>query len=257
MASYLGAKLIYLTCVAKGLKSGVPEREHLERIASGPRKRGLEVAPVVQKAEPARGIVEASLSHKADLIAISIGARADGRRDMVGTVVREVLTSRVEPLLLLREEDGAAVLEEWVPPPAVVVGLDGSALAATALPYVELMARSFGSEVVLVRAVLPADALSGAARYYGAVEEYAERYLAGIAEVLRQRGFKVSTRTGLKAPDVEILSAASSWPGSVIVLSTRGMTGRPNLVLGSVTERVIRSRQNPVLAIPATRPQPS
>lgn len=257
MAAYLKADLVFLTCVPKGLKSGVPERKYLERIAAPTRKRGLSVATVLEEAEPGPGIVEASLTNETDIIAIAMDADPTGKHDLLGTVLREVLTSRVEPVMLLREEDGRLAGKRWTPPPAIIVGLDGSALAATALPHAEALAKAFRSEIVLVRAVVPSDALSGAARYYGAVDEFAERHLAGVAEALRLRGFKVASRTGHRPADKEILAAADSWPGSLIVLSTRGMTGRTKLVLGSVTDRVIRSQTHPVLAIPAARPTPS
>ncbi len=257
MAAYLNAKLVFLTCVPKGLKSGVPERKYMERIAAPIRKRGQSVATIVVEEEPGAGIVEASLANETDIIAIPVNADPTGKHDLLGTVLREVLTSRVEPVLILRDEDGRQAGKRWTPPPAVVVGLDGSALAATALPHAEALAKAFKSEIVLVRAVLASDALSGAARYYGAVDEFAERHLAGVAEALRLRGFKVAARTGHRPADQEILAAADSWPGSLIVLSTRGMTGRTKLVLGSVTDRVIRSQRHPVLAIPAARPTPS
>ena len=256
MAAHLNANLVFLTCVPEGLKSGVPERQYLERLAIPIRKRGLGVATTVREAEPGQGIVQTSLSYETDIIAIAIDADPTGKHDLLGTVIREVLTSRVEPVLVLRDEDGRLARERWTPPSAVVVGLDGSALSATALPHAEALANMFNSEIVLVRAVLASDALSGAARYYGAVDEFAERHLAGVAEALRLRGFKVAPRTGHRLADQEILAAADSWPGSLIVLSTRGMTGRTKLVLGSVTERVIHSKRHPVFVVPAARPTP-
>jgi nucleotide-binding universal stress UspA family protein len=256
MAAHMKASLFLVTCALTGLKSGVPERDYLEKVAAPLRKQGLNVTTFLQNGEPGTGIVEASISAGADLIAMTAHTKPDGP-EVLGATVHKVLMSRVEPVLVLRTENGRGAGVNWTVPPAVVVGLDGSALATTALPHAEIAARAFRSEIVLVRAVLPADTLTGAAKYYGAVEDFAERYLAGIAEALRQRGFKVSTRTGHRRPGEELLSAADSWPGSMIVLSTRGLTGRPNLLLGSVTEQVIRSSRHPVLAIPASRPRPA
>ncbi len=253
LAAHVHAQLVLLSCAPAGMKSGVPEQAYLERLAAPLRKHGLDVVCAVQHNEPAAGIVAASQQYETDIIAISTNARPLGEKDVIGTVVRDVLTSRAEPVLILREEDGAAARDSWTPPAAVVVGLDGSALAATALPHAEALARAFGAEIVLVRALLPPDSLSGAARYYGAVDDFAERHLAGVAETFRQRGFEVATRTGHRLADQEVLAAADGWPGSIVVLSTRGMTGHPNMVLGSVTERVIRRRSHPVLAVPPAR----
>lgn len=253
MASRLGASLVLFACLEETVSTDVQSGQYLDRSAVSLRRHGLGVATVVEKGEPGPGIVAASLKYETSLIAISVHARPGGAPDVIGTVVRDVLHSRVEPVLILREADGEAARTAWTPPAAIVVGLDGSALAGTALGPAELMARAFGSQIVLVRAVQPPDALAGAARYFGTGSDNAERYLAGFAETLRQRGFKVATRTGHGTPDQELLGAADSFAGAIIVLSTRGMSGRPNLVLGSVTERIIRSQRHPVLAIPAAR----
>lgn len=253
MASRLGANIVLLTCIAMSGEQVGAAGGYLEKVAAPLRKRGLVVATVVVRGETAPGIVAASLKYETGLIAISVHAQPAGGRDVIGTVVRDVLHSRVEPVLILREADGEAARNGWTPPPAVVVGLDGSVLAGTALGPAELMAKAFGCQIVLVRAVQPPDALAGAARYYGTVEEFAERHLASAAENLRQRGFRVATNTGHRPADQELVAAADARTGSIIVISTRGMSGRPDLVLGSVTERIIRSQRHPVLAIPAAR----
>ncbi len=253
MASRLGANVVLLTCLEGNGITDEQSSQYLDRVAAPLRKRGLVVATVVERGQTAPGIVAASLKYETGIIAISVHSQPGGGRDVIGTVVRDVLHSRVEPVLILREADGEGAQNGWTPPPAVIVGLDGSVLAGTALGPAELIAKAFGCQIVLVCAVHPPDALAGAARYYGTAEEFAERHLAGAAENLRQRGFRVATNTGHRPADQEIVAAADARPGSVIVISTRGMSGRPDLVLGSVTERIIRSQRHPVLAIPAAR----
>ena len=253
MASRLGANVVLLTCLEGNGITDEQSSQYLDRVAAPLRKRGLVVATVVERGQTAPGIVAASLKYETGIIAISVHSQPGGGRDVIGTVVRDVLHSRVEPVLILREADGEGAQNGWTPPPAVIVGLDGSVLAGTALGPAELIAKAFGCQIVLVCAVQPPDALAGAARYYGTAEEFAERHLAGAAENLRQRGFRVATNTGHRPADQEIVAAADARPGSVIVISTRGMSGRPDLVLGSVTERIIRSQRHPVLAIPAAR----
>lgn len=48
----------------------------------------------------------------------------------------------------------------------------------------------------------------------------------------------------------EILRAAREWPADLIVMGTHGLSGWERLLLGSVTERVLRQTPAPVLAIP-------
>ena len=108
MAAHAGSKVVLLTCIAISGEKADFAGGYLEKVAAPLRKRGLGVATMVEQGEPGPGIVEASLRYETDLIAISSAARSGGRQDALGAVVTHVLRSRVEPVLILREEDGRA-----------------------------------------------------------------------------------------------------------------------------------------------------
>jgi len=59
-----------------------------------------------------------------------------------------------------------------------------------------------------------------------------------------------------EAPDVheEILVHAERLPADLIVMGTHGRSGFERLLLGSVTERVLRKARRPVLTVPAGSP---
>ena len=59
-----------------------------------------------------------------------------------------------------------------------------------------------------------------------------------------------------EAPDVaqEILAQAGRLPADLIVMGTHGRSGFERLVLGSVTEKVLRKAQAPVLTVPRAAP---
>ncbi len=101
-----------------------------------------------------------------------------------------------------------------------------------------------------MRSSPPPDALAGAARYYGAVEQHSEEYLDATRANLEATGLAATSRSGAGLAEKEIVGVADSRPESIIVLSTRGLTGKPN-VLGSTTDRVVRSQTHPVVVIPA------
>jgi nucleotide-binding universal stress UspA family protein len=51
-------------------------------------------------------------------------------------------------------------------------------------------------------------------------------------------------------PAKQIVAAAESLPADLIVIGTHGTSGFEHLVLGSVTEKVLRTAQSPVLTVP-------
>ncbi|MEX2238565.1 MAG: universal stress protein [Dehalococcoidia bacterium] len=146
----------------------------------------------------------------------------------------------------------------------IMVPLDGSPLAEHALPQAVELARKFGAELVLVRAF---DPLSNASLVYGvgaagpvapyALEETtkarkdeAEKYLEGMVAALRSEEVSVTSRV-LEGPIVEELASAShELPSALVVLTSRGRSGLKRVVLGSVTDALLRRVEVPVLVVP-------
>ncbi len=133
-------------------------------------------------------------------------------------------------------------------PSTVLVPLDGSTLAEKALAPAIGFARE-GAALVLIRAAETVDDPDGA------VVREAELYLAGVVERLRRVGVRyVEASIGHGAPVDAIANAARIRKPDLIVMSTHGRTGFGRLVLGSVTEGVLRATTTPLLLL---RPQPS
>ncbi|MEO8256487.1 MAG: universal stress protein [Acidobacteriota bacterium] len=61
---------------------------------------------------------------------------------------------------------------------------------------------------------------------------------------------EVEVRFGAGPPVQEILDVAASWPADLIVMGTHGASGFEHLVLGSVTEKVLRKAACPVMTVP-------
>lgn len=59
----------------------------------------------------------------------------------------------------------------------------------------------------------------------------------------------------LGRPEREILRVASGIEAGLIVVGTHGLTGPDKLLLGSTTERILRTTRLPVLAVPARGPR--
>lgn len=73
--------------------------------------------------------------------------------------------------------------------------------------------------------------------------------LQGIAKIHDSDGPRVTSTVRLGRPANEIARVAREWPADLLVVSTHGRTGLSHLLLGSVTEKLIRSAPCPVLVI--------
>jgi nucleotide-binding universal stress UspA family protein len=134
---------------------------------------------------------------------------------------------------------------------AVIVPLDGSRTAEGALPRATAIARSTGARLVLLRAV-QAHSFPGAdpiSAQVTAVRE-AEGYLASVAERLRTSGVgEIKRSVWYGPPAAAIVEAARFNRADMIVMTTHGRTGVGRLMMGSVTESVLRGTSVPILVV--------
>jgi nucleotide-binding universal stress UspA family protein len=136
----------------------------------------------------------------------------------------------------------------------ILVPLDGSQLSQRSLEPALALSEQTGAELLLVR-VPTADTLSFA------VSEARQRELAQNAHVYLETLCKsnqrpqFSIRTQVLGGDVAsaIIDFAHAEQSDLIIMSTHGYSGLTRWVLGSVTEKVLRSAPCPVLAIRAAR----
>jgi nucleotide-binding universal stress UspA family protein len=73
---------------------------------------------------------------------------------------------------------------------------------------------------------------------------------AAFFEGARAAGIPVDVRVEVGRPASHILDCAAALPADLIVLGTHGSSGFEHLVLGSVTEKVLRQAACPVLTVP-------
>ncbi len=134
----------------------------------------------------------------------------------------------------------------------ILVPLDGSELAEAVLPHALALAKSTGAELVLLRVafvpILPGiDPIEVQAT---AVEE-AENYVAAAAKPLQAHGVKVEAKIRYGDPVDEILDHVTRDHIDLIAMATHGRTGLKRVVLGSVSEHVLRRASVPVLLVRA------
>lgn len=133
----------------------------------------------------------------------------------------------------------------------VVVGVDGSTSAASALAWAAAVARRLGAEVVAVHAL-------GLLVHVGAVQEPAETHrrqvealMAGPwTEPLRLSGVRHRTEVVEGNPVIGLLAAASAHDASFVVVGRRGAGGFPGLQLGSTSQQLAQHAEVPVVIVP-------
>lgn len=134
----------------------------------------------------------------------------------------------------------------------ILVPLDGSALAETALRKAVELARGEAT-LVLLRAA-EAHTLPGADPIDAQVitVREAEEYLAAVRARVAEAGVgKVETHVWYGPPASAIVEAARVQKVDLIVMSTHGRSGLGRLILGSVAESVLRGTTTPILVLRA------
>jgi nucleotide-binding universal stress UspA family protein len=124
----------------------------------------------------------------------------------------------------------------------LLVALDGSDFSERILPYVSVLAHSFGSEVLLLS--VPEGSTSE--QYRATIRSY----LTGLAGELQALGLNVRTSVAGSVPARTIVATAESEMVDLIMLATHGRSGMARLMLGSVAEQVVRNMPCPVFLVP-------
>src|SRR5581483_700715 len=130
----------------------------------------------------------------------------------------------------------------------VLVPLDGSELAARAVPFATAIAARSGWSLLLLRAV---NTLSAPTDTVGlALKQEAQEALDAVAASLAASGVSAVTRVVDGQAETAILEATADEDVSVIVMSTHGRRGVGRFIYGSVTDTVLRHAPVPVVTVP-------
>lgn len=142
----------------------------------------------------------------------------------------------------------------------ILVPLDGSTSAEGALESAATLAGSFGAEVLLVGVL---DLTAGMYDVYSEafspldlkaqLEKFIETALERARTQIEARGLRARRFVEVGVPHEEIARLAQAEGVDLIVMTTHGRKGLSHLLLGSVTEKVIRTAPCPVLVV---RPPP-
>ena len=209
--------------------------------------------------DPVTEITAFAQAQGVDLIAMSTRGHSGLGRWVYGSNADKLVHSTSVPLLLLRPEDAGDNPLERKPIDTLLAPLDGSALAESALPHVETLAKSMGAKVSLVQVITTPTMAYPVTEGYAFdpqmtanLERAAAGYLREKRTELEAKGFEVETTVKSGYPAAHIIDLAAESEGRLIVMSTHGRSGLGRWIMGSVADRVLRASYSPVLLIRPT-----
>ena len=151
----------------------------------------------------------------------------------------------------------------------ILVSLDGSELAEAALPYAESLAKQYGAKLIIVEVLhesnmssamatapsagmslsYPVSSMTALRDQFKDEIRVIEERMDGLLARLRSEGIEAEWDVLHGNPADGILAAAKQREVDLIVMTTHGRSGLRRSVLGSVTDKVIRGTDKPVLAV--------
>jgi nucleotide-binding universal stress UspA family protein len=199
-------------------------------------------------------ILEYAAENEIDLVVMGTHGRRGLRRLLLGSVAEEVVRLAPCPVLTVPErQDGRAVdaVER------IVVPVDFSEHAKLALAYANHLATQYAAVLHLVHIVdeviypdfYPPVMPSGGSITEELRDQSLERLRALLAEVDADLSAEVHVRAGRAAP--AIAKFAESEDADLIVIASHGLTGISHILLGSVTEQLVRRAPCPVFTVKA------
>ena len=132
----------------------------------------------------------------------------------------------------------------------ILVPLDGSTLAESALPFAQALAKATGARLLLVQAVTPGNGgapISGEERAKAMSD--AEAYLAGLFPGPSEDPHVVTAAYFDDAAET-IMDESHLRRSDLIVMATHGRSALARTIYGSVAERVFQQVDVPVLFVP-------
>jgi nucleotide-binding universal stress UspA family protein len=211
----------------------------------------------VEQGRPEDVIITAAASHKDTLVAMATHGRSGVSRWLAGSVTEKVLRGTVNPLLVVHARRNVKS-ERLATLSSVIVPLDGSEAAESVLSPVADLAIALNLKVILVQAYgLPVVTYGGddydVPNYLelkDEVKKESEDYLNSKGNSLQAQGVASVSTIAIEGVAADaIINLSHETPDNLVALSSHSRSGLQRWVLGSVTEKVVRYCEDPVLVM--------
>jgi nucleotide-binding universal stress UspA family protein len=232
---------------------------------------GIKTETEVETGTAASTIISAARWEHGDLIVLCSHGDTGLKRWVFNSIALQTALHSPVPVLVLNEHDEAHSLERLTMSLRVLVPLDGSELAETALaPVTQLLAalRPIGTTMLHLLRVVDVPLLNGSMRDQAHVDALvrqhasmeAQMYLDTVVKRLQeanQGNTPLSLTTSvIISPDIPgtIIQQAAAQHCDAISIATHGRGGLMRLLTGSVTEGLLGHTTLPVLVTRPTQP---
>lgn len=226
---------------------------------------GVHTEIVVPFGSAGATILTTAMLHHADIIVINSHGNTGVSRWIMGSVADKVTRYAEMPVLLFRDKSAFPTGSDPSEPLRILVPLDGSDLAITALePATELvimLSTSTNNTLHLTRVIDDSEKLQ-AAEYY--LQTIATRVQQGeMAPIVARQHITVTWSIAVNADSADAIvrvaengedaeNSGVSGVCDLIAMTTHGLTGLPFWTMGSITERVRAGTRLPLLIVRPT-----
>lgn len=217
-------------------------------------ERGLDVTAAIREGIPAKEIVDYADDNAIDAIVIGTSGRGGVTRAIVGSVADKIVrTSSVPVVTLTPDVAKAGVSTSEID--SILLPTDGSDPALEAIQQAFVLANQLEATVHLLSVLDDAlvDSLSAVTEDDGnssySLHEKTEEHLKTLATNARERNLEALTATAAGSPAREIVDYADRNGIDMIAMGTHGRGGFERLVVGNVTDAVIRKSSVPVFTV--------
>lgn len=229
------------------------ERHEAERYLDGVAERlgqkGVPVRTVVVEGDPARVLAEEADLRGVDLIALGTHGRSGIGRWVYGSIAEGVVARSAVPVYLARAWPGARLADSGDHHAPILVPLDGSERAESALPIASGLSLQLGAPLHLLQVIPPPDDVAVPQVGWGpdlsrsvvdGQEIAARNHLAELVRRLRSQGIEATAGVEVGAIAEEIVHEERERGVSLVVMATHAGSALRQALVGSTALDVLR-----------------
>jgi len=210
-----------------------------------------DVRTAVVRGKPSEGILDYAEENDADLVFMGTHGRTGLNRYVTGSVTERVVRLADVPVFTVRATERSVLGDGY---DDILIPTDGSECAAAAIDHGLAIAEQYDAtvhavSVVDVRALTSSDDIPPQTRLLEQFEEQGEKATESVAERAREAGLDATTEVRDGIPARSLLDYANENDVDLIAMGTHGRTGFQRYFLGSITAKVVRTADMPVLSV--------